>query len=372
MRSISAEEQNIGGDDDDGGGSGGGGGGGGGGGERTDRNRRSRYRDRAEQTKTGRKGGKFQQTDMLNMLYEEEYDIFQRIGHRVLVNVASHPLEYAKILMQIGYEPIPPQPTRTFFGNPALKLANVFQYVKYIYTIDGFYGCYRGLVPKLCANLVNVVTCEMAANCTIPLIIKEKDTNAETWERNKTSQECKRTVLNLIVDLVNRTVAILVSHPLDVITIRMMAQFVGRETKYSGIFSSISEIYTQNGIMGFYAGLTPRVLGTAATLVIAATSTYAINRFLINEPAPMYLTASTTRFMATTITYPFTVVSYSMAVNDSGLAAGCPPQMPIYDSWIDCWHHLKSNNQLKRGSSLLWRYYVGPQLILYDRKVPIM
>jgi len=36
----------------------------------------------------------------------------------------------------------------------------------------------------------------------------------------------------LIRDVISRTVAIVVSHPLEVISLKMMAQFVGGETKY--------------------------------------------------------------------------------------------------------------------------------------------
>lgn len=41
---------------------------------------------------------------------------------------ALHPVDYAKTLIQLGYEPIAAKPTRTFFGRPALGLPNVFQY----------------------------------------------------------------------------------------------------------------------------------------------------------------------------------------------------------------------------------------------------
>ena len=41
---------------------------------------------------------------------------------------AMHPLDYAKTLIKLGYEPIAPVPTRTFFGRPALGLPSVFQY----------------------------------------------------------------------------------------------------------------------------------------------------------------------------------------------------------------------------------------------------
>ena len=51
-----------------------------------------------------------------------------------------------------------------------------------------------------------------------------------------------------------------------------------------------------------------------------------------------------------------------MVVSRSGLAAGYPPFMPMYISWTDCFSHLKSQTQLKRGSSLFFRYYTGPQV----------
>lgn len=42
----------------------------------------------------------------------------------------------------------------------------------------------------------------------------------------------KRCMNEIIRDVISRTVAIVVSHPLEVISLRMMAQFVGGETRY--------------------------------------------------------------------------------------------------------------------------------------------
>ena len=53
----------------------------------------------------------------------------------------------------------------------------------------------------------------------------------------------------------------------------------------------------------------------------------------------------------------------------SRLIAGSPPHMPIYTSWVDCWSNLSRTNQLKRGSSLLFRYYTGPQIVIQGRAV---
>ena len=76
-------------------------------------------------------------------------------------------------------------------------------------------------------------------------------------------------------------------------------------------------------------------------------------------------------FLASSIFYPMTVVSTTVSVSRSGLAAGYPPHMPFYRSWTDCFRHLKQENALKRGSSLLFRYYTGPQVIVGDRVIAV-
>lgn len=53
------------------------------------------------------------------------------------------------------------------------------------------------------------------------------------------------------------------------------------------------------------------------------------------------------------------------------LAAASPPYMPQYSSWIDCWSNLTEKNQLRRGSSLLIRYYTGPQVIIDGKPISV-
>jgi len=56
--------------------------------------------------------------------------------------------------------------------------------------------------------------------------------------------------------------AIVVSHPLHVMALRCMSQFVGGESQYSSwnIFQNAIEIYKAEGISGFFDGLIPRLL----------------------------------------------------------------------------------------------------------------
>jgi carrier protein len=41
--------------------------------------------------------------------------------------IAFHPFDYAKTLIQIGFEPLPARHTKTLLGKPALALPSVFR-----------------------------------------------------------------------------------------------------------------------------------------------------------------------------------------------------------------------------------------------------
>lgn len=172
-------------------------------------------------------------------------------------------------------------------------------------------------------------------------------------------------------DVVSRLTAIIVSQPFHVITIRMMAQFVGGEKRYSGLLSSVAELYRENGVVGFFSGLVPRLLGDILSIVLANSLAYLVNTYLVEEADMKMYSTATISFVASALTYPFQVVSNCMAVSGSGLAASRPPYMPLYSSWLDCWSNLTERNQLRRGSSLLIRYYTGPQVVIDGRAVPV-
>ena len=49
------------------------------------------------------------------------------------VSGALYPATYVKVLMQIGFEPCPPQPGTSFFGKPILVLPGILGYSSHIY-----------------------------------------------------------------------------------------------------------------------------------------------------------------------------------------------------------------------------------------------
>lgn len=56
--------------------------------------------------------------------------------------------------------------------------------VKHIKSVDGFTGCYRGLVPKLCGNLVSAVASQKILD-SLDLDIECNTYVAEGLEENK-------------------------------------------------------------------------------------------------------------------------------------------------------------------------------------------
>uniref|UniRef100_A0A1B6D1T8 Mitochondrial carrier homolog 2 n=1 Tax=Clastoptera arizonana TaxID=38151 RepID=A0A1B6D1T8_9HEMI len=282
---------------------------------------------------------------------EKRFDVnLSFIGGRLLMSSIFHPVEYAKFLIQIGHEPIKPFPTKTLFGKPVYGLPNVFRYVSYIYDVDGFNGCYRGLLATItCSSVYIAVHSAVAKNTNL----KESDNEDQLSENEKRILFVNELTNNVMC----KTAAIVVTQPLHVVACRIMAQFVGGETKYSFLLSSLWTIYKEEGFSGLFAGLIPRWFAEISTLILASTITFAFNEYLVQDKELKTYTGTMIQFVTSSLMYPFHVVGACMTVTGSGLASGSPPQMPLYLSSFDCWKNLARQNQLKRGSSLFFRYY---------------
>ncbi|NWI21950.1 MTCH2 protein, partial [Crypturellus soui] len=145
-------------------------------------------------------------------------------------------------------------------------------------------------------------------------------------------------------EMVARSAATLITHPFHVITLRCMVQFIGRETKYSGTLSAFATIYREEGILGFFAGLVPRLLGDILSLWLCNMLAYLINTYALDNGgcragrglrAPGFegtfcpsqvstmsemksYSQAVTGFFASMLTYPFVLVSNLMAINNCG------------------------------------------------------
>ncbi|KAG1676607.1 Src substrate cortactin [Nymphon striatum] len=114
------------------------------------------------------------------------------------------------------------------------------------------------------------------------------------------------------------------------------------------------------------SGLLPKLMGEVISVLITTSVTLLINTYIITDKELKNFSSVGIAFLTSTLVYPFQLVSNIMAVNNANLIATSYPHMIKYVDWSDCWSHLGEMGQLKRGSSLLWRYYTGPTLLHAD------
>uniref|UniRef100_A0A8C1BDB5 Mitochondrial carrier homolog 2 n=1 Tax=Cyprinus carpio carpio TaxID=630221 RepID=A0A8C1BDB5_CYPCA len=256
------------------------------------------------------------------------------------LTILSHPLMYIKVLVQVGHEPLPPTLGRNLFGRQVYQLPGLFAYAKHIIKIDGKSGLFKGLTPRLCAGTIGtIVHSKVLQKC--------QDEKIEIWGSSQKAEDgsLQHVVNETTKEMIARSCATIVTHPFHVITLRCMVQFIGREAKYSGVFDSIVTIYREEGILGFFAGLIPRLLGDILSLWICNMLAHFINTYAIDDSTShtgeiKNCSQAVTGFFASMLTYPFVLVSNLMAVNNCGLAGGLPPYAAIYPNWLHCWSHL--------------------------------
>ncbi|MFT7814554.1 mitochondrial carrier homolog 2 [Arapaima gigas] len=281
------------------------------------------------------------------------------------LTVLSHPLMYIKVLMQVGHEPLPPTLGRNIFGRQVYQLPGLFAYAKYITKIDGKAGLFKGLAPRLCAGSIGTIVHSRVLLVAMSSLETGKSQNGDGSLQHVVNETSK--------EMVARCCATIVTHPFHVITLRCMVQFIGRETKYSGVFDSISIIYKEEGILGFFAGLIPRLLGDVLSLWICNLLAHLINTYAIDDTMNHMgeiknCSLAVTGFFASILTYPFVLVSNLMAVNNCGLAGGHPPYASVYPTWVDCWRHLSREGNMSRGNSLFFRKLPAGKKYVVDQK----
>uniref|UniRef100_A0A4W5P315 Mitochondrial carrier homolog 2 n=1 Tax=Hucho hucho TaxID=62062 RepID=A0A4W5P315_9TELE len=225
------------------------------------------------------------------------------------LTVLSHPLMYIKVLVQVGHEPLRPSIGRNLFGRQVYQLPGLFAYAKHIIKIDGKAGLFNGLAPRLCAGTIGTLV------------------HSRILQVSGTSQKAEEGSLQHVVnettkEMIARSCATIVTHPFHVITLRCMVQFIGRETKYSGVFDSIVTVYKNEGVLGFFAGLIPRLLGDVLSLWICNMLAHLINTYAIDDSMShtgeiKNCSQAVTGFFASMLTYPFVLVSNLMAGNMS-------------------------------------------------------
>ena len=291
----------------------------------------------------------------------------------VLLSAPLYPFKLIQILIQLGYEPVQPQKRFSLvFQRYMYYYPGFFGYSRAIVQDDGWSGLYRGITNSLLYSMVSLTTNSILQ----PLIFSSVNRIPLPFQRSETG-DVPDTEPNNSIDsipailtrgsymfastlLTNVAVEIIV-HPLHVITMRNVAQAIGKENAYCGFWPSVVEIYQTQGLQGFYAGLVPALLGHLCTVLIhssvwlffemiASKVTHHLGKVMLKSFVAMPVLA----YIPRSYSYPFFLMSNLMAVNNVGLAAGSPPNSPVYGGWRDCYRHLKLTGSLYRGSVVLF------------------
>ncbi|KAG3289364.1 mitochondrial carrier homolog 1 isoform X3 [Ictidomys tridecemlineatus] len=240
------------------------------------------------------------------------------------VTALSHPLLYVKLLIQVGHEPMPPTLGTNVLGRKVLYLPSFFTYAKYIVQVDGKIGLFRGLSPRLMSNALSTVTRGSMKKVFPP------DEIEQVSNKDDMKTSLKKVVKETSYEMMMQCVSRMLAHPLHVISMRCMVQFVGREAKYSGVLSSIGKIFKEEGLLGFFVGLIPHLLGDVVFLWGCNLLAHFINAYLVDDSFSQALAIrSYTKFVmgiaVSMLTYPFLLVGDLMAVNNCGASCSVAP-----------------------------------------------
>eukprot|EP00112_Aurelia_sp_Birch-Aquarium-sp1_P013120 Seg2775.1 transcript_id=Seg2775.1/GoldUCD/mRNA.D3Y31 product="Mitochondrial carrier 2" protein_id=Seg2775.1/GoldUCD/D3Y31 len=290
--------------------------------------------------------------------------VSQSIGLSAIATAFAHPLAYVKVLIQVGYEPLPPRKGKTFFGKDVLHLPGFLDYAKHIKNVDGWSGLYRGLAPRILHNFVNSA---VANSVNSRFQNEDESENADQFDDDDDDDEPRQVLKSQSEFLIEtcklsigKAAGVVISYPFHLISVRTMVQFVGKEAHYSNIFSSAREIYNEEGILGFFNGVIPQLVGELMAFWIFKTLSYVVETYVVHgefarSPSGSLYIQGLAQYVASLVTFPFYLITNIMAVNNTRLAAGNPPNMPIFTNWIDCYVHLSREKLLRRGDSILRR-----------------
>lgn len=298
---------------------------------------------------------------------------------RALMFIPGYPVRYIQRLIQMGYEPVPPRRCFSFLlRRHAYYYPSVFGYARTIARTDGWRALYRGVAIQFVEDLIELA----ATNLLYPIIHSavhkipmpfhsrmEQGDVPDTDPAYSLPSILTRGTRRFIVGLTNQCLVQVIVQPFHVITVRTMAQFIGKENTYNGLYSSVKEIYHTEGLGGFFTGLIPALLGHLCSNLIY-TSLWImleivvgnISNDIIKVMVDSLVGAPLLGYIPGTYAYPFTLMTNLMIVNDTGLAAGSLPRVPVFNGWMDSYRHLKTTGQLFRGSALLFSRYAYPNI----------
>ncbi len=278
-----------------------------------------------------------------------------------------HPMRVVSTLIQFGYEPV--EATRQysvilrryFFYYPG-----IIGYSRAIVNERGWRALYRGVGPAVAEEVVSLLMGDFLRRGVVSLmnklpIFEVQGGNEETPDNveniNTTRATFVRATKGFFILSLSKCALELITRPFHVITARAIAQHVGQETKYSGFIPAVKEIFADEGIKGFYAGLVPSLIYHVLNsllyeiIIVLAEESAKIIPIVILKVGLVTIKVPMASYITRSYTYPFSLVGNIMTINNTSLAAAS--LNPKFSRWNDCWKYLKQSGNCYRGNVVL-------------------
>lgn len=284
-------------------------------------------------------------------------------GYLVGGTVVLHPFALVRTLIQVGVEPIKPTVHTSYFGTKSLAYPGLLPYMRHIVKVDGWSGLFRGVIPHTTYAVLLQVSTDLMRPMVNKAIERMSPRAADVPDNEDGVQPLphaiRRYFRRFCVSSILGIASCTMFHPLKVIAVRAMVQFEGRETVYSNIISACKEIYNNEGIYGFFAGLAPLLIARVGSSFLQNFFSMLLEQAMyywvpegIHESYRAFKQVFAT-FVAGHLMYPYQLVSTMMIVNGSGLKTSQFGMEP-FDSWSSCYSYLSHHGVRYRGSNIIF------------------
>ncbi|XP_071941498.1 mitochondrial carrier homolog 2-like [Antedon mediterranea] len=271
-------------------------------------------------------------------------EVYHNLKQPVVNHLLRYPGRYLVTIRKMRIEPIPGKERVNIFGKTVIDYSNIFTYANHIRKEDGIIGLYRGHYGLCRTNIIAGFT-QMAVKKMLNVLLPPR-MNAASDLKAFSIETCK--------EIASRTVSTIISYPFLVVNTRCLAQFVGKETLYSGWFPPFRHMYNESGISGFFVGLVPELIHEVCCVLILKGMYYLWSNVLDNQTQRTSIRdlSVVSGFFVLQFLLPFDQTSLIMCVSNSGLEAA--RKMPVYHKWTDCLRDLWREGFLKNWLRLYW------------------
>ncbi|KAF1567721.1 UNVERIFIED_CONTAM: hypothetical protein FQV16_0011703, partial [Eudyptes robustus] len=264
------------------------------------------------------------------------------------LTVLSQPLMYVKVLVQVGYEPLPPTLGRNVFGRQVYQLPGLFAYGE---------SAPAARLPRPAGPVVardgTGVGAFRGGGSSLPDASFPLQPGASKKEPVSSLEQVLKEVRRRRVLGSARVREGLGATPVPLGSLPAASP---------GTLSAFATIYREEGVLGFFAGLIPRLLGDILSLWLCNMLAYLINTYALENGVAARLRGGLKApFLLPQVSTMAEMKSYSQAVTGVStahvcvLAGGLLPYAPTYSSWLDCWSQLHREGNMSRGNSLFFR-----------------